>query len=219
MGTDAPLPKDHPALVAWETYKSTEDFENTKRWALEEKHTDGSLWAAFYQGWSAIDAATAAKDQQIAAITTENGNLKTDIAYRSRLTAELQARNEALTAENESISFAADFYATKLKPLRIERDKASELAVVWKNRALMLGDIEGHYTKSQAEVSRLTAELAEASRQLEWGNNENKQAVAERDRLREALESIRTHWKLTAREMYSMSVIGQVVEKALEPTP
>jgi len=51
MPTDTPLAKDDPLDVAWELYKSTEDYANTRRWALYEAHVDGSLWAAFAEGW------------------------------------------------------------------------------------------------------------------------------------------------------------------------
>jgi hypothetical protein len=51
----SPVPKDHPLMVAWRAYLSTEDFANTRRWVDEgdESAVDGSLWAAFEQGWRA----------------------------------------------------------------------------------------------------------------------------------------------------------------------
>ena len=51
MSAETPLRKDHPLMIAWELYKSTEDFENTRRWAQYEAHVTGSLWAAFMEGW------------------------------------------------------------------------------------------------------------------------------------------------------------------------
>lgn len=47
------LPKDDPRIVAWQAYRLTEDYENTRRWALQEAHVDGSLWAAFIVGYTA----------------------------------------------------------------------------------------------------------------------------------------------------------------------
>lgn len=46
-------------MQAWERYKATEDFANNRRWALNEEHVDGSLWAAFYTGFfaAAVNAA------------------------------------------------------------------------------------------------------------------------------------------------------------------
>jgi len=52
--TQAPVPSDHPLMKAWEAYKATADYANTRKWALTiPSHTyiDGSLWAAFERGW------------------------------------------------------------------------------------------------------------------------------------------------------------------------
>jgi phosphate-selective porin len=38
-------------MVAWQSYRLTDDYANTRRWALEDAHVDGSLWAAFIEGW------------------------------------------------------------------------------------------------------------------------------------------------------------------------
>jgi hypothetical protein len=51
MPTESPVPKDDPLLKAWGQYKTTEDYANTRNWALHEPHVDGSLWAAFSHGW------------------------------------------------------------------------------------------------------------------------------------------------------------------------
>lgn len=47
------VPSDHPLMVAWETYKVSDHYRNSRRWALHDDHVDGSLWAAFEQGWAA----------------------------------------------------------------------------------------------------------------------------------------------------------------------
>lgn len=49
------LPLTHPMRAAWEKYKTTADYANTRRWPVEdgEKHIDGALWAAFCKGWDA----------------------------------------------------------------------------------------------------------------------------------------------------------------------
>ena len=49
----APVPKDSPLMVAWEAYKASEGYANTKAWALNPQHVDGSLWAAFQAGYEA----------------------------------------------------------------------------------------------------------------------------------------------------------------------
>lgn len=47
------LPKDAPLMVAWEAYKATDDYANTRRWATHAEHTEGSLWGAFMAGYFA----------------------------------------------------------------------------------------------------------------------------------------------------------------------
>lgn len=45
--------KDAPVKLAWEAFKQTEDFANTRRWALDREHIDGSLWHVFVMGFTA----------------------------------------------------------------------------------------------------------------------------------------------------------------------
>jgi hypothetical protein len=56
---NTPYPPDDPVMVAWKAYKASEEFANTRRWATNPEHTDGSLWAAFRAGF---DAATERKE-------------------------------------------------------------------------------------------------------------------------------------------------------------
>ena len=53
MITSAAVPPDHPLMIAWAAYTSTEEFANTERWAVNPHHRRGSLWAAFEAGFSA----------------------------------------------------------------------------------------------------------------------------------------------------------------------
>ena len=53
MAVMAAVPADDPLMVAWESYQETEDFKNTKRWAKNPEHLQGSLWAAFMSGFRA----------------------------------------------------------------------------------------------------------------------------------------------------------------------
>ena len=52
MGAMTPVPMDDPLMIAWKAYQATTEYANTKKWALHEPHVDGSLWAAFVEGWS-----------------------------------------------------------------------------------------------------------------------------------------------------------------------
>jgi hypothetical protein len=81
-GADAPCPPDSPLRKAWDAYKHTFAFDNSKGWALQiapmvqagarhaerqrrfeimpleqrERHVEGSLWAAFAAGFAAAQA-------------------------------------------------------------------------------------------------------------------------------------------------------------------
>lgn len=52
-GVMSPVPKDHPLMIAWEAYKATEDYANSRTWAAIPAHVDGSLWSAFERGFRA----------------------------------------------------------------------------------------------------------------------------------------------------------------------
>jgi hypothetical protein len=50
---ETPVPPDVPLMKAWERYKASESYANSFRWAADEKHRTGSLWAAFSAGFAA----------------------------------------------------------------------------------------------------------------------------------------------------------------------
>lgn len=84
MATDVEIAADDPMKKAWEKYKATPEFENSKLWAMRiapivhshdpagaesslyelmprdqrERHVDGSLWAAFVEGYRAASQNT-----------------------------------------------------------------------------------------------------------------------------------------------------------------
>jgi len=62
-GEMTPVPKDHPLMIAWDAYKATEDYANTRTWAGIPAHVDGSLWAAFEQGFRAALSMAPPADQ------------------------------------------------------------------------------------------------------------------------------------------------------------
>lgn len=53
MTAMTPLPQDHPLMRAWEAYKLTEEYTNSKHWAPSHQHIQGALWAVFSAGWEA----------------------------------------------------------------------------------------------------------------------------------------------------------------------
>lgn len=56
--------KGSPVFVAWEAYKVTPEYENTKKWAGDERHVEGSLWAAFIAGFGAHQKIVADKEAE-----------------------------------------------------------------------------------------------------------------------------------------------------------
>lgn len=51
MPTMQALPTDHPEMKAWEEYKNSDEYKNSFNHAAQEQHRDGSMWAAFDEGW------------------------------------------------------------------------------------------------------------------------------------------------------------------------
>lgn len=45
------MPEDHPLVRAWQGYKASSDYANSRKWAAFDTHRDGSMWAAFSRGW------------------------------------------------------------------------------------------------------------------------------------------------------------------------
>ncbi len=66
MTTSARVPADDPRMIAWTAYKATEEYANSFKWAVgrsvptdpraaedRRTHVEGSLWAAFIEGFEA----------------------------------------------------------------------------------------------------------------------------------------------------------------------
>lgn len=58
------IPIGNPMRDAWEAYKLTEQYQADRKWAQQELHVDGSLWAAFVKGWQARSLADLAPASQ-----------------------------------------------------------------------------------------------------------------------------------------------------------
>jgi len=54
-----PVPDNDPGKMAWEEWKQTDDYANTRKWALHPTHVDGSLWHAYWSGYQASGAINA----------------------------------------------------------------------------------------------------------------------------------------------------------------
>jgi hypothetical protein len=52
-------------MVAWTEYTKTDDFANSKRWAVHPQHMEGSLWAAFAKGFAMATERAAALHESV----------------------------------------------------------------------------------------------------------------------------------------------------------
>ena len=52
MPISVKLPNDDTRVIAFAKYQQTDEYANTRQWALKEANVEGSLWAAFIEGWS-----------------------------------------------------------------------------------------------------------------------------------------------------------------------
>jgi hypothetical protein len=62
-----PADPQSPLMLAWERYKASEEYTNTRTWALHVKHVDGSLWAAFEHGYRTAIRETAEECAKVCA--------------------------------------------------------------------------------------------------------------------------------------------------------
>lgn len=68
MSTSTKLPDDDPLMISWKAYQQTQEYDNTLRWAknftitvaydtgqliMNANTQEGSLWAAFAEGFKA----------------------------------------------------------------------------------------------------------------------------------------------------------------------
>lgn len=107
MTAMGPVDTESPLWKAWAKYTTTDDYANTKRWAVHEQHTEGSLWAAFEHGFHAGRPAgtdeTPTPDEitELRAIRDELGayNHRIDVT----LLREIKRLRTALAASRETI--------------------------------------------------------------------------------------------------------------------
>lgn len=48
-----PVDPNSPLSKMWEEWKSSDDYANSRKWAMHEDHIEGSLWNAFMRGFMA----------------------------------------------------------------------------------------------------------------------------------------------------------------------
>jgi hypothetical protein len=64
-GAMAEMPLTHPLRAAWEQYKLTDEFNNTRKWAAEPMHLEGSLWAVWLAAFTAATERAASLHESI----------------------------------------------------------------------------------------------------------------------------------------------------------
>ena len=91
MPISVKLPNDDTRVIAFAKYQQTDEYANTRQWALKEANVEGSLWAAFIEGWSRkpsdkgnLDNSSASPVQQLKAeISQVTTDLKEHCKIRS----------------------------------------------------------------------------------------------------------------------------------------
>jgi len=51
-GPQQAVPATAPVMIAWEAYKQSPAYANSRKWAQREDAVDGSMWAAFSTGFN-----------------------------------------------------------------------------------------------------------------------------------------------------------------------
>jgi hypothetical protein len=65
-GTMAPVPANHPLMIAWTEYEASPDYARSYGWAKKgAEYVEGSLWAAFVEGFKAATERAASLHEQI----------------------------------------------------------------------------------------------------------------------------------------------------------
>lgn len=47
------MPLTHPLRAAWEQYKQSDKYKNTRKWAAHPEHLEGSLWGVWLAAYTA----------------------------------------------------------------------------------------------------------------------------------------------------------------------
>lgn len=104
-GASAPCDPNSPLMVAWEQFRKSESFANSRKWAAYPEHVEGSLWNLFMTGFQAAQATVPTPvykavervlDEHSAWIAAPNPELVRKIALAATF-----AAHAAIVASNE----------------------------------------------------------------------------------------------------------------------
>lgn len=65
MSASQEMPLTHPLRAAWEQYKLSDDYTNTRKWAEHANHVDGSLWAVWLAAYHAATERAASLHESV----------------------------------------------------------------------------------------------------------------------------------------------------------
>jgi hypothetical protein len=61
----AEMPLTHPLRAAWEAYKLTDEYKNTRKWAAHPDHLEGSLWGVWLAAFNAATERAASLHESV----------------------------------------------------------------------------------------------------------------------------------------------------------
>lgn len=96
MAAMSEMSMTHPLRAAWEQYKQTAEYQNTRKWAAHPEHLDGSLWGVWMAGFQAATDRAAALHESVNPASDEErsnkvpgaGAMGAVIEYRDLIRAE-----------------------------------------------------------------------------------------------------------------------------------
>lgn len=109
-----PVPQNAPVLRAWNIYKQSADYANTRKWAKHDEHVDGSLWAAFYAGYFACAVAESAQPPVAGEVDSHLKHIERVVvaygmtAQHAESLAVVRTGIESLSAQVEALKQEAD---------------------------------------------------------------------------------------------------------------
>jgi cation transport regulator ChaB len=64
-GAMAEMPLTHPLRAAWEQYKQTDEYKNTRKWAAHPEHLEGSMWGVWLAAFNAATERAASLHESV----------------------------------------------------------------------------------------------------------------------------------------------------------
>lgn len=191
MSEQSPVPEGHPMMQAWERYKASPEYANSFRWAAQEQHRDGSMWAAFVSGWQATDP----RDEIVVHVPREPTDemLDVDVPVRSMAPIEVSELQEGkpLRASRRSLWRAMISVAPQVS----ESKQLADAEAVCDAYALENQQLSDRAEAAESRVATLTTERDELKRL--WQDTETpydrlqqiKLLIAERDAMKDVVNA------------------------------